>query len=195
MLHAEYVSVSKSKSKNEDVNQDEVTKFHDNQFKKYEDNLELDEDTRNRFLESYCQETVDSPEKADRLITFMRQDLKFQDRFYDNSSISIIIFCLKFREDSTVTTEDLFKILKLNQEKNLSLSVLLDCVKKFDIDCDNIETLLSFAKKYEFYAKETENKQEKHNPKYDNQFLSHSLNVKRCTSNDKRFFEGNGLQI
>lgn len=151
VLRAECREVIKSKSNDKKVDENEVKKFYDDQFKKYEDSWELTAWRTICFLMAFKKETIDSQEKLKQLIDFTKNDLKFKDDFYDDYFMSYIIDLLKVGEKSTLTKDNLFYVLALNKKNDLSPGMLLSYVKKFNMDCNDCEKLLSCTAKCKFY--------------------------------------------
>ena len=159
LLYKKCREVIKSKSNDKKVDENEVKKFYDDQFKKYEDSWKLtDDDFPLYFLEAFEEGTIDSSEKLEKLINFTKNDLKFKDDFYDDYFMSYIIDLLKVGEKSTLTKDNLFYVLALNKKNDLSPDTLLKCVKKFRLDYSYVDRLLSFAENYKFPDEENENK-------------------------------------
>ncbi|MBQ9491325.1 MAG: hypothetical protein IJU86_00915, partial [Firmicutes bacterium] len=149
LLYKKCREVIQSKSNDKKVDENEVKKIYDEQLKKYENSWELTDDNFPLyFLEAFEEETIDSQEKLKQLIDFTKDDLKFKDDFYDDYFMSYIIDLLKVGEKSTLTKDNLFYVLALNKKNDLSLSTLLQCAQKFNLDHSDFERLLSFAENY-----------------------------------------------
>ena len=114
MLHAECEKVIKSKANNENVNKDEIEKFYDEHFKKYENDWEINcyGSDLDFFFKAFEEETIDTSRKVEQLVDFIKNDLKPQNTIGDHLPISTI---LKLVESNS--KDDLFKILELNQKK------------------------------------------------------------------------------
>ncbi len=162
MLNKKCEKVIQSKTSDKKVDENEVKKFYDDQFKKYEDSWELTDDNFPLyFLEAFEEETIDSSEKLEKLINFTKNDLKFKDDFYDDYFMSYIIDLLKVGEKSTLTKDNLFWVLDLNKGKKLSLSTLSNCAHKFELDYSCFEKLLSCAEN--FILPDAKSKKKDHN--------------------------------
>ncbi len=146
VLFAECEKVIKSKANNENVNKDEFAKFYNEHFKQHENDWEINYygTDLDFFFEVFEEETIDTPKKVDQLVDFIKNDLKPRNAIGDHLPILTILKLIKSNSE-----DDLFKILELNQQKNLSPYVLSECVSKFRLNCNSAEKLLSFGKNYE----------------------------------------------
>ncbi|MBQ9492017.1 MAG: hypothetical protein IJU86_04535, partial [Firmicutes bacterium] len=146
VLFAECEKVIKSKANNENVNKDEFAKFYNEHFKQHENDWEINYYGADLdfFFEVFEEETIDTPKKVDQLVDFIKNDLKPRNAIGDHLPILTILKLIKSNSE-----DDLFKILGLNQQKNLSPYVLSECVSTFRLNCNSAEKLLSFGKNYE----------------------------------------------
>lgn len=152
LLYKKCREVIQSKSNDKKVDENEVKKIYDEQLKKYENSWELTDDNFPLyFLEAFEEETIDSQEKLKQLIDFTKKDLKFKDDFYNYNFMYYIIGLLKFGEESTLTKDAVLSVLALNKKNDLGPGILLSYVKKFNMDCNDCEKLLSYTAKCEFY--------------------------------------------
>ncbi len=128
------------------MNKDEFEKFYNGYFKKHENDWEINYygTDLDFFFKAFKEKIIDMSKKLDQLVDFIKNDLKPRNAIGDHLSILTILKLIKSNSE-----DDLFKILELNQQKNLSPYVLSECVNKFGLDCNSAEKLLSFGKNYE----------------------------------------------